>query len=63
MMLIFSYYRNNVLPISDFGIRQGLKKLFGIDEITETFTKGLVEKFNIHLTLLAFCLWQISRDK
>jgi 3-methyladenine DNA glycosylase/8-oxoguanine DNA glycosylase len=45
-----------VFPINDFGVQQGLKKLFGDKTVDQPFIDEITHKFNNYLTLLTFCL-------
>jgi 3-methyladenine DNA glycosylase/8-oxoguanine DNA glycosylase len=53
---MFSYFRNDILPISDLGIRKGLSKLYGRNEFDEQFIHQLKTKLGKYATLFSFCL-------
>lgn len=61
MLLIFTYYRNNVLPISDYGIINGIKKLYPNQEITSEFLADLKTKLGSYATLFSFCMWTLNK--
>jgi 3-methyladenine DNA glycosylase/8-oxoguanine DNA glycosylase len=56
MILMFTYFRNDIFPISDFGIRKGLSKLYGRDEFSDKFIDDLRQKLGQYATLFSFCL-------
>jgi 3-methyladenine DNA glycosylase/8-oxoguanine DNA glycosylase len=53
---MFTYYRNDILPISDFGIKKGLNKLYEQTEINDAFINDLKQKLGQYATLFSFCL-------
>jgi 3-methyladenine DNA glycosylase/8-oxoguanine DNA glycosylase len=61
MLLIFTYYRNNVLPISDYGVINGIKKLYSNKEINQQFLIDLKNKLDQYATLFTFCMWTINK--
>jgi DNA-3-methyladenine glycosylase II len=56
MLLMFTYYRNDILPMTDYGIRQGLSKLYHVDTIEEDQVNKLKLKLGQHATIFSFCL-------
>lgn len=62
MILIFSYYRNNIISFQDFGIKNGIKILFSIKDITPKICQNIYDKFCDNLTLLSLVLWKISNE-
>ncbi len=62
MILIFSYYRNNIISFQDFGIKNGIKILFSIKDITPEICQNIYDKFCDNLTLLSLVLWKISNE-
>jgi DNA-3-methyladenine glycosylase II len=56
MILIFTYFRNDILPISDFGIRKGLNKLYDENKINNEFIQNLKQRLGQYATLFSFCL-------
>lgn len=62
MILMFTYYRNDILPISDFGIKKGLNKLYEQTEINDAFINDLKQKLGQYATLFSFCLWRINQN-
>lgn len=61
MLLIFTYYRNNVLAITDYGVINGIKKLYFDQEIDDRFFDKLKIKFNQYTTLFTFCMWMLNK--
>ena len=62
MILIFSYYRNNIISFQDFGIKNGIKILFNIKDVTPKLCENICDKFYDSLTLLSLVLWKISNE-
>lgn len=62
MILIFTYFRNDILPISDFGIRKGLNKLYDENKINNEFIQNLKQRLGQYATLFSFCLWRINQN-
>lgn len=62
MLLIFSYYRNNIISYSDYGIKKGLKILYSVNQINQTLIGNVAKKFGNHLTLFSLVLWKISNN-
>jgi 3-methyladenine DNA glycosylase/8-oxoguanine DNA glycosylase len=60
MMLMFTYYRPNIMPLSDLGVIKGLKILYNKTTISDKFADEIIKKFSNRLTLLTFCLWRIA---
>jgi 3-methyladenine DNA glycosylase/8-oxoguanine DNA glycosylase len=62
MILIFTYFRTDILPITDFGIRKGLCKLYQQEKISDVFIDKLRERLGNYATLFSFCLWRINQN-
>ena len=60
--LIFSLYRPNVFPYSDYGIAKAMKLIFETNKITEKQIEYIYEKCNGKLTTLTICLWFIANN-
>lgn len=61
MMLIFKLARPDVLPIDDFGVRNGYRIAFGLDEMPKP--KALLEfgeRWRPHRTAAAWYLWRAA---
>lgn len=61
MLLIFTYYRNDILATTDYGIISGIKKLYNIDEVTPSFLINLKHKLSKYATLFSFCMWTLNK--
>jgi 3-methyladenine DNA glycosylase/8-oxoguanine DNA glycosylase len=59
---MFTYFRNDIFPISDLGIRKGLSKLYKQTEFSETFIQRLKKQLGQYATLFSFCLWRINQN-
>jgi 3-methyladenine DNA glycosylase/8-oxoguanine DNA glycosylase len=63
MMLIFTFFRKDVLSYPDFGIRKGICRLYGIDALDQKCYEQIRTKLSPHLTLASFWLWEIAGFK
>ena len=63
MMLIFTFFRKDVLSFPDFGIRKGICSLYGIDTLDQKCYEQVRLKLSPHLTLASFWLWEIAGFK
>jgi DNA-3-methyladenine glycosylase II len=60
MFLIFSLHRANVLPQEDLGLRAGIKKIYGLEEIpTQKESLEIGSKWSPHCTLATHYCWKI----
>jgi DNA-3-methyladenine glycosylase II len=62
MLLIFTYFRNDVFPLSDLGIRKGLSKLYQQSKFNDSFIQTLQQHLGEYATLFSFCLWRINQN-
>ena len=61
MLLIFKLGRPDVLPIDDFGVRNGCRIAFGLAEMpTPTELLALAESWRPHATTAAWYLWRAA---
>ena len=60
--LIFSMYRHNVFPYSDYGVAKALKMIFNVDKINEKQIEYIYRKCNGVMTTLTICLWFITNN-
>lgn len=60
MLLIFSLGRPNVFSFGDAGIRSGLKKLHGLDDLDAAAFARFRELYSPHCTVASFYLWEIA---
>jgi DNA-3-methyladenine glycosylase II len=63
MMLIFTFFRKDILSFPDFGIRKGICRLYGIDTLDQKCYDQIRTKLSPHLTLASFWLWEIAGFK
>jgi len=62
MLLIFSLGRPNVLSYSDFGIRKGIMKLYGIDKLTRKKFDEFRSIYSPYCTTASIYLWEIAKE-
>jgi DNA-3-methyladenine glycosylase II len=63
MLLIFTLGRPDVLPVDDFGVRDGYRVLYGLDEAPKP--KALAEigqAWSPHRSIAAWYLWRASDE-
>lgn len=60
--LIFSLYRPNIFPYSDYGIARAMKLVFNTDKISEKNIQYIYDQCNGILTTLTICLWFIANN-
>ncbi|MBJ6763568.1 DNA-3-methyladenine glycosylase 2 family protein [Myxococcaceae bacterium JPH2] len=60
MLLIYSLERSDVLPISDFGVREGYRRLKGLDETpTPRRMRDVGVAWSPYRTVAAWYLWRL----
>mgnify|MGYP000858966370 CR=1 FL=1 len=62
MLLIFSLGRPDVLSFNDFGIRKGIMKLYGLNELTRGNFMQCRITFSPYCTTASIYLWEIAKD-
>jgi len=63
MMLMYSFQRTDVLPASDFGVREGYRVLKSLPEQPKPATlRELAQAWSPHRTAAAWYLWRIPRS-
>lgn len=60
MMLIFSYARQDVLSISDFGVRTGIMKLKKKKDMPQSDFEKLKKRYSPHGTAASIYFWAIA---
>lgn len=60
MLLIFSLGRPDVLSFNDFGIRKGIMKLYGINELTREKFSEYRSIYSPYCTTASIYLWEIA---
>ncbi|OWK42324.1 DNA-3-methyladenine glycosylase family protein [Fimbriiglobus ruber] len=59
MLLIFSIFRPDVLPVGDLGIRAGVRDLFGLAELPDAKTlTALAEPWRPYRTVATWYIWR-----
>jgi len=62
MLLIFSMRRPDVVSYSDLGIRRGMKRVYGLKELTREQFMHYRNRYSPYGTVASFYLWAASRD-
>lgn len=60
MLLIFSLERPDVLAFDDFGIRKGICRLYGLDELTHAQFAVYRARYAPYATVAGLYLWEIA---
>ena len=63
MLLIFSLARKNVLSRGDFGIRKGLRMLYGLRELDEKTLERIERRLSPYKTLASLYLWELASGR
>lgn len=63
MLLIFSLERPNVLAFDDFGIRKGMCRLYGLEELTRAQFEEYRAQYTPYATVAGLYLWEIAAEK
>ncbi|CAN1208929.1 DNA-3-methyladenine glycosylase [Tumidithrix helvetica PCC 7403] len=59
MLLIFRMHRLNVMPVDDLGIRMGIKKVYGLDELpNKKQIEVLAQKWQPYCSIASWYLWR-----
>lgn len=59
MLLIFRLQRQDVLPVDDLGVRAGIRKIYGLQELpTRQTTASLGEKWQPYRSVASWYLWR-----
>ncbi|NLX76181.1 MAG: DNA-3-methyladenine glycosylase 2 family protein [Clostridiaceae bacterium] len=61
MLLIFSLQRPDVISFNDFGIRKGIMKLYGINELTMEKFSEYRRIYSPYATTASIYLWEIAK--
>lgn len=61
MLLIFSLGRPDVLSFNDFGIRKGIMKLYGIEDLTKQKFLQYRSTYSPYGTTASIYLWEIAK--
>jgi 3-methyladenine DNA glycosylase/8-oxoguanine DNA glycosylase len=63
MMLIFSFARRDVLSFDDLGIRRGLQRAYGMEELKKDQHSYFRELFSPYGTVASLYLWEEASNK
>ncbi len=59
MLLIFRMNRPDVLPVDDLGVRAGIRKLYGLNELPDKKTiESLGQKWKPYCSIASWYLWR-----
>ncbi|MCK9444739.1 MAG: DNA-3-methyladenine glycosylase 2 family protein, partial [Tissierellaceae bacterium] len=61
MLLIHSLQRPNVLSYKDLGIRRGMMRLYGLEEISKADFEIYRKRYHPHNTVASIYLWELSK--
>lgn len=62
MMLIFNLVRQDVLPVDDFAVREGYKRLKNISTITPKQLREIGEAWAPYRSVAAWYLWRVPKQ-
>lgn len=60
MVMIFSLERRNILSLGDFGIRKGLRMLYGKRELTPAFVARCKQRYAPCASVASLYLWELA---
>lgn len=60
MLLIFTFQRQNILSFGDFGIRRGLRMLYGHKEITRELFSRYYRRYSPYASVASLYLWEVA---
>lgn len=64
MFMIFSLHRPDVLPLSDLGVRKGVRMLYGLEELPRpSQMEQLCEKWRPYRSIGAWYMWRFIEGK
>ena len=63
MMLIFSFGRKDVLSFDDLGIRRGLQRAYGLEEISKDHHPRFRDLFSPYGTVASLYLWEEASNQ
>ncbi len=62
MLLIFSLARPDVISYQDFGIRKGMRLLYGLENLSRADFVRLSEAYHPYASIASFYLWHIANN-
>lgn len=63
MLLIHSLEREDILSYSDLGIRRGIERLYGLENLSKKEFKIFQERYSPYGTVASLYLWKISSER
>jgi DNA-3-methyladenine glycosylase II len=64
MLLIFTLNRLDVLPVDDFGVREGYRRAYGLKkQPTPKVLRALGERWAPYRSVAAWYLWRVANEK
>lgn len=63
MIMIFSLGRKDILSYGDFGIKQGLKNLYGHKEITKELFEKYRKRYSPYGSVASLYLWELASSR
>jgi DNA-3-methyladenine glycosylase II len=58
MFLMFSLHREDVLAVDDLGLRNAIKRLYGLDELSANEMRKIAEPWRPYRSIASWYLWQ-----
>jgi DNA-3-methyladenine glycosylase II len=62
MLLVFSLERPNVLSWGDLGLRTGMKRLYGLENLSRDFFEECRNRYSPYATVASFYLWAVAGE-
>ena len=64
MLLIFSLYRLDILPIGDLAIRKGIQQIYRLEELpTKKHIEEIAQKWRAHASVASWYIWRVADDE
>ncbi len=61
MLLIFSLCRRNVLSRKDLGINRGIRRLYGVDDVSDEMFSALRARYSPYASIASLYLWDAAK--
>lgn len=61
MLLLHAFERQNILSFKDLGIRRGIMKLYGLEELTIEEFNELKDRYSPYGSVASLYLWEIAK--
>lgn len=63
MLLLHAFERPDIISYKDLGIRRGMMKLYGLDELTKEEFNQFREKYSPYGSVASLYLWEIAKKE